>query len=78
MVQYMTAFMKVLMVPISFLVIFIVQLKIIRTLHSHTSLIMFYGKQIEEIRKMLAGGPQHRRALEISPDEQGLYEVLKE
>jgi len=63
----------------SFVVIFIVQLKIIRTLRSHTSLIMFYGKQIEDIRKSLAGGGgQPRRMPDVSPDDHGLYEVLNE
>ena len=59
-----------------FLLIFIVQLKIIRTLHSHTSMIMYYGKQIEELRKIVSGGLNARRQPEISRDEAGLYEVL--
>lgn len=61
----------------SFIVVFIVQLKMMSVLRSQMSLIMFYGKQIEEIRKMLAGSGG-RRLPEIAPDESGLYEVLRE
>ena len=64
---------------ICFLVMLIVQLKIIRTLRSHTSLIMFYGKQIEDMRKSMAsGGGVARRLPEVSPDDHGLYEVLND
>jgi len=59
-----------------FLLIFIVQLKIIRTLQSHTSMIMYYGKQIEELRKIVSAGSGPRRQPELSTDESGLYEVL--
>ncbi len=65
------------MVPVSFVIVFIVQLKIMSAMRSQLSLIMFYGKQIEEIRKML-GGSGARRLPEVSPEESGLYEVLRE
>ncbi len=65
------------MVPVSFVIVFIVQLKIMSVMRSQLSLIMFYGKQIEEIRKML-GGAGARRLPEVAPDESGLYEVLRE
>lgn len=71
-------FMNVLLSPVCFLIILIVQLKIIRTLNSHTSMIMFYGKQIEELRRAVAGSTPARRIPEVAPDEQGLYEVLNE
>ena len=71
-------FMDYLLVPVGFLVVFLVQLKIIRDIRSQTGLLMFYGKQIEEIRKMLSGGGQSRRLPDIPPDETGLYDVLKE
>ena len=61
----------------SFIILFIVQLKMMSVLRSQLGLLMFYGKQIEEIRKMLAG-PNARRLPEVSPDESGLYEVLRE
>ena len=61
----------------SFIILFIVQLKMMSVLRSHLSLIMFYGKQIEEIRKMLAGGGA-KRLPEIAHDESGLYEVLRD
>ena len=61
----------------SFIVLFIVQLKMMSILRSHLGLIMFYGKQIEEIRKMLAGGGA-KRLPEVAQDESGLYEVLRE
>ena len=70
-------FMEYLLVPISFLVIFLVQLKILRTQRAHTNLILYYGKQSEDLKKMLAGS-QQRRVPEASPGEPGLYEVLKE
>jgi len=60
-----------------FVIVFIVQLKIMSAMRSQLSLIMFYGKQIEEIRKML-GGAGARRLPEVSQDESGLYEVLRE
>ena len=69
---------KTLLAPIFFIVILIVQLKIIRTLRTHTSLIMYYGKQIEELRKILTTGSQTRRQPEVTPEEHGLYEVLQD
>jgi hypothetical protein len=78
MVSALKYFMDYLLNPISFLVILLVLFKIIRTVNSHTSLIMFYGKQIEELRKMAAGGSQSRRVPEVSPEDSGLYEVLSE
>ena len=75
-VRYVERFMQ-WMVPISFIIVFIVQLKIMSVMRSQLSLIMFYGKQIEEIRKML-GGAGARRLPEVSQDESGLYEVLRE
>jgi hypothetical protein len=71
-------FMTKLLTPICFLVVFLVQLKIIRDIRSQTGLLMFYGKQIEEIRKMLSVGGPSRRLPDIPPDETGLYDVLKE
>ena len=65
------------MVPVAFVVVLLVQLKIMSVLRSHLGLIMFYGKQIEEIRKMLAGGGA-KRLPEVAQDESGLYEVLRE
>ncbi len=71
-------FMDYLLVPVGFLIVLLVQLKIVRDIRSQTSLVMFYGKQIEEIRKMFAGGGPARRLPDIPPDETGLYDVLKE
>ena len=64
---------------IIFLVLLIVQLKIVRTLNAHTSLIMFYGKQIEEIKKGISAGPaRQRRTPEAAAEDHGLYEVLND
>ena len=64
---------------IVFVILFIVQLKIVRTLNAHTNLIMFYGKQIEEIKKGIAAAQSARqRRVAASGDEHGLYEVLDE
>ena len=70
--------MNLVLAPLSFLIIFIVQLKIIRALRSLTSMIMFYGKQIEDIRKGMAGTSRPRRAPETPAEDHGLYEVLNE
>ena len=78
MMKSLEFFMHYLLVPVGFLVVLLVQLKIIRDIRSQTGLLMFYGKQIEEIRKMLSGGGQARRLPDIPPDETGLYDVLKE
>lgn len=67
-----------LMIMLSFVLLLIVQLKIIRMLRAHTSMMMFYGRQIEEIRKAVAEGAPTRRAADVSPEEAGLYEALKE
>lgn len=61
----------------SFIILFIVQLKMVSLLRSLTSMMMFYGKQIEEIRKMLAGGGA-KRLPDISHEESGLYEVMRD
>lgn len=63
---------------ICFLVILIVQLKIVRSLQALLSLMMYYGKQIEETRKMASGASYARPGSEVPPGETGLYEVLKE
>lgn len=76
-VKFFDFFMKNLLTPISFLIILIVQLKIIGLLRSTTELVMFYGKQVEELRKMGAGAAP-RRVPDVPPDETGLYEVLKD
>lgn len=78
--EYLKKFVDptLLMLTFCFVVLFIVQLKIIGTLRSHTKMIMFYGRQIEEMRKMLAEGARIRRASDVSTDETGLYEVLNE
>ena len=60
-------------------ILFIVQLKIVRTLNAHTNLIMFYGKQIEEIKKGISAVQSARpRRLTAPGDEHGLYEVLND
>ena len=46
-----TVFTQYLPAPVFFVVVFVVQLKIIRALRSHTSLLLFYGKQIEKVVK---------------------------
>ena len=62
-----------------FVVLFIVQLKIVRTLNAHTNLIMFYGKQIEEIKKGISAAQVTRqRRVAASGEEHGLYEVLND
>lgn len=63
---------------IGFVVVLIVQLKIMRSLQTIISLLMFYGKQIEETRKAAVGGVTTRYATDVPPNETGLYEVLKE
>jgi len=70
------AFFKYL-VPVSFVIIFLVQLKMLSLLRSQMNLMMFYGKQIEELRKM-AGAQPARRLPEAPTEEGGLYEVLRE
>ena len=60
-------------------ILFIVQLKIVRTLNAHTNLIMFYGKQIEEIKKGISAAQATRqRRVAASGEEHGLYEVLND
>lgn len=63
--------------PVAFAILLVVQLKMLSLLRSQLNLLMFYGKQIEEIRKMV-GGQQSRRLPEVPSDESGLYEVLRE
>jgi hypothetical protein len=70
--------MDYLLVPVCFLIVLLVQLKIIRDIRTQTGLVMFYGKQIEELRKMFSSGGPSRRLPDIPPDETGLYDVLKE
>jgi hypothetical protein len=77
-VKIVDFFSRYLLTPCCFLVILLVQLKIVAALRSEMNLIIFYGKQIEELRKMAAGAGPPRRLQDIPPDETGLYEVLKE
>ena len=69
---------RTLPASIFFLVILVVQLKIISMLRSHMSLIIYYGKQIEELRKIVTTGSKPPRQSEVTPDEHGLYEVLQD
>lgn len=66
------------LVLICFLVVLIVQLKILRSLRTIISLHMYYGKQIEETRKIALGAGPGKYATDVPPHETGLYEVLKE
>ncbi len=63
--------------PFSFLIIFFVQWKIIRVLRSHTGLILYYGKQIEEMRKLVASIGAAKKP-SVSNEDSGLYEVLND
>jgi len=75
-IRFLDVFMSVLLVPIGFLILFLAQLKIVSMLRSHQTLLLYYGRQIEEIRKIVAGaGPRHA---EISAEDTGLYDVLSE
>ena len=76
-VPYLKVSLDILLTLICFLVLFIVQLKIISMVRSVTNMMMFYGKQVEEVRKMMAGGTQQRR-VDVSSEDTGLYEVLSE
>ena len=69
---------RTLPAPIFFVVILVVQLKIISMLRSHMRLIIYYGKQIEELRKIMTAGSKPHRQPEATPDEHGLYEVLQD
>ena len=64
--------------PVFFLIILVVLLKLVRSANSHSSLLMYYGKQIELIRKIV--GSDYKRAKEtgISENEKGIYEILME
>jgi hypothetical protein len=75
-IRFLDIFMSVLLVPIGFLILFTAQLKILSMLRTQQSLLFYYGKQIEEIRKIVAGGGGKRP--DISPDDTGLYDVLSE
>lgn len=77
MVPYLNVTVGILFTLASFVILFLVQLKIISMVRSTTNMLLFYGKQIEEIRKIIAGGPQTRR-VEVSSEDTGLYEVLSE
>ena len=74
--KVMKFFMEYFPLMLCFLVMFIVQLKILRLLASHTSMIMYYGRQIEELRKMMAGMEKTESKSEKPDGESGLYEVL--
>jgi hypothetical protein len=77
--ELFTQFVIYLM-PVCFLILFMVMLKIMRVMRSQTELIMFYGKQVEDMRKIVAGlqpTPQRNKPV-VSDDDMGLYEVLNE
>ena len=78
MLKALQFFMDYCMMPVSFVVLLIVQLKILRMLRAHTDLMLFYGKQIEEIRKLAAGARQQPVRPEVSQEDTGLYEVLND
>jgi hypothetical protein len=70
-------FITVLM-PVCFLLVFLVLLRVLRMLRAHTDMLMYYGRQIEDVRKMAAGLQSAQRKPEIPDDDAGLYEVLNE
>ncbi len=77
-IEILDRFATNFLMPVSFLIIFLVQLKIMRLLRAHTELIMYYGKQIEEVRKVAGSVAQSSRRPAISKEDTGLYEVLNE
>ncbi len=64
--------------PIFFLITLIVLLKLIRSANSHSSLLMYFGKQIEQIRKIVGSDYQKVRGSEVSESDKGIYEILME
>ena len=75
MIESIEKFMNVALAPLAFVLIFITQLKVMGMLRANRDLIMFYGKQMEELRKMVSHQP---RRPQISSEDTGLYEVLSE
>jgi len=75
MIELLEKFMNVALAPMAFVLIFITQLKVMSMLRANRDLIMFYGKQMEELRKMASHQPRRPR---ISSEDTGLYEVLSE
>lgn len=74
-IQTIEQCMNVGLTPIAFVIIFLVMLRLMRIVSTNRDLIMFYGKQIEELRKIAAHQPKRPQA---SSEDTGLYEVLSE
>lgn len=68
-------FMNMGLTPLAFVMIFVILLKVMRMIRTNRDLIMFYGKQVDELRKMMAHQPKRPQ---VSADDTGLYEVLSE
>ena len=64
--------------PVFFLILLVVLLKLVRSANSHSSLIMYYGKQIEQIRKIVGSDYQKAKETGVSESEKGIYEILME
>ena len=65
-----------LLVPVCFLIVLVVQLKIMRDIRTQTGLVMFYGKQTsKKSGRCFRAATRRRRLPDIPPDETGLYNV---
>ncbi len=64
--------------PVFFLILLVVLLKLVRSANSHASLLMYYGKQIEQIRKIVGSDYQKTKETGVSVSDKGIYEILME
>jgi hypothetical protein len=69
----------VALVLIVALVVLIVQWKLIRSLNMINDLLLYYGKQIEETRRIIGASPSTpARETPAESASRGMYEILKE
>lgn len=74
-----TNILQILALPVSAVIVLMAMLKIIRVVNTVNSLLLYYGKQIEEIRRIVGSSPSAPKPPEGENEgARGMFEILME
>ncbi len=71
--------LNILALPVSAVIVLMAMLKILRVVSTVNSLLLYYGKQIEEIRRIVSSSRGAPKAPDEATDSaRGMFEILME
>ena len=74
-----TSILQILALPVNAVIVLMAMLKILRVVNTVNSLLLYYGKQIEEIRRIVGSSPGAPKAPEGNDEgARGMFEILME